>query len=93
MSSIEFEALECVARRWDRFRSIEHLKCGQNALRMTSGRRQLEPDDVEGKWVWLNALLDARNPEYRAALPAVLKAVTEFIKRVLAAHPLYTRRR
>ena len=31
--------------------------------------------------------------DYRRALPAVLKAVTEFIKQVLAAHPLYQRRR
>ena len=45
------------------------------------------------RWVWLNALLDARNEEYRAALPEVLKAVTEFVRRVLAAHPLYARRR
>ena len=50
-------------------------------------------DDAERKWTWLNGLLDARNPEYRAALPAVLKAVTEFIRRVLATHPLYARRR
>ena len=54
---------------------------------------QLGGDDVQGKWIWLNALLDARNPAYRAALPAVLKAVTDFIRRVLAVHPLYRRRR
>ena len=57
------------------------------------GLRQLENADALGKWIWLNALLDARNPAYRAALPAVLKAVTEFIKQVLAVHPLYARRR
>ena len=50
-------------------------------------------DDTERKWIWFNGLLDARNSEYRAALPAVLKAATEFVKRVLAAHPLYARRR
>ena len=33
------------------------------------------------QWQWLNEILDA--------LPAVLVAVTEFIKRVLAVHPLY----
>jgi hypothetical protein len=48
---------------------------------------------VLARWVWLNGLLDARNEDYRRALPAVLKAVTEFIKQVLAAHPLYQRRR
>jgi hypothetical protein len=57
------------------------------------GLRRLQPDDALGKWIWLNALLDVRNPGYRAALPAVLKAVTEFIKQVLAKHPLYARRR
>ena len=55
--------------------------------------RRLAAGSALSRWVWLNALLDARNPEYRAALPAVLKAVTEFIRRVLATHPLYARRR
>ena len=41
------------------------------------------------QWVWLNQLLDAHNDLYRAVLPAVLRAVTVFIRRVLAAHPLY----
>ena len=43
----------------------------------------------EVQWQWLNEILDARNQVYLDALPAVLVAVTEFIKRVLAVHPLY----
>ena len=43
----------------------------------------------EMQWQWLNEILDARNQVYLDALPAVLVAVTEFIKRVLAVHPLY----
>ena len=54
---------------------------------------RIPADDAERKWTWLNGLLDARDPEYRAALPAVLKAVTEFVRQILAVHPLYARRR
>ena len=43
----------------------------------------------EVQWQWLNEILDARNQVYLDALPAVLVAVTTFIKRVLAVHPLY----
>ena len=40
-------------------------------------------------WQWLNGLLDASNRVYLDALPAVLVAVTRYIRRVLAGHPLY----
>ena len=40
-------------------------------------------------WQWLNELLDASNRVYLDALPAVLVAVTRYIRRVLAGHPLY----
>ena len=43
----------------------------------------------EVQWRWLNEILDARNQVYLDALPAVLVAVTKYIRRVLAVHPLY----
>ena len=48
-----------------------------------------EAEGPAALWQWLNELLDASNQVYFDALPAVLVAITKFVKHVLAAHPLY----